>query len=187
MISFNGHNNGYLSFPEFSRYRDSIKIYLIRSSGNDAIFETVDKQRNLEEERISEFVVNHEGSPPVTDSPHKRQWRGAVTFSLICAWTNGWANDRDAGDLRCNRAYYDVTVMRCSYCWPGIVSWMKKYKFQLKFNWGLFLRYQLTICQHWFRTNDGQAYVHLNELTSTLFFKARATTAARLRWLNLLH
>ena len=24
------------------------------------------------------------------NSPHKGQWRGALMFSLICAWTNGW-------------------------------------------------------------------------------------------------
>ena len=32
-------------------------------------------------------------------------------FSLICAWTNGRVNNRDAGDLRRHRAHYDVTVM----------------------------------------------------------------------------
>ena len=46
------------------------------------------------------------------DSPHKGQWRGALMFSLICAWTNDWANNRNAGDLRRYRARYDVTVMR---------------------------------------------------------------------------
>ena len=45
------------------------------------------------------------------NSPHKGQWRGDLMFSLICAWTNGWVNDRDAGDLRHHRAHYDVTVM----------------------------------------------------------------------------
>ena len=30
---------------------------------------------------------------------------------LICAWTNGWANNRDAGDLRHHGAHYDVIVM----------------------------------------------------------------------------
>ena len=45
------------------------------------------------------------------DSPHKGQWRGALMFSLICAWTNGRANNRDGGDLRRNRGHYDVTVM----------------------------------------------------------------------------
>ena len=46
------------------------------------------------------------------DSPHKGQWRGALMFSLIGAWTNGWANNRDDGSLRCYRAHYDVTVMK---------------------------------------------------------------------------
>ena len=48
--------------------------------------------------------------PPVNSS-HKGQWRGALMFSLICAWTNGWVNNLDAGNLRRNRANYDVTVM----------------------------------------------------------------------------
>ena len=30
------------------------------------------------------------------NSPHKGQWRGALMFSLICAWTNSWANNEDA-------------------------------------------------------------------------------------------
>ena len=41
----------------------------------------------------------------------KGQWRGAWMFSLICAWTNGWANSPEAGGLRRHRAHYDVTVM----------------------------------------------------------------------------
>ena len=32
-------------------------------------------------------------------------------FSLICTWLNGWVNNSEAGDLRCHRANYDVTVM----------------------------------------------------------------------------
>ena len=45
------------------------------------------------------------------NSPHKGKWRGALMFSLICAWTNGWANIRDAGDLRRRRTNYGTTVM----------------------------------------------------------------------------
>ena len=45
------------------------------------------------------------------ESPHKDQWRRALMFSLICAWTSVWVNDRDTGDFRRNRAHYDVTVM----------------------------------------------------------------------------
>ena len=45
------------------------------------------------------------------NSPHKGQWRGALMFSLICVWINGWVNNREAGDLRRHRAHYDVSVM----------------------------------------------------------------------------
>ena len=48
---------------------------------------------------------------PQVNSPHKGQWRGALMFSLICVWINGWVNNREAGVLRCYRAHYDVIVM----------------------------------------------------------------------------
>ena len=47
------------------------------------------------------------------NSPHKGQWRGSLMFSLICAWTHGWVNNREAVDLKRHRAHYDVIVM-CS-------------------------------------------------------------------------
>ena len=31
--------------------------------------------------------------------------------SLICAWINGWVNNREAGDLGCHRAHCDVILM----------------------------------------------------------------------------
>ena len=43
--------------------------------------------------------------------PHKGQWCGALMFSLICAWINGWVNKWDPDDLRCHHAHYDITVM----------------------------------------------------------------------------
>ena len=46
------------------------------------------------------------------NSPHKGQWRGALMFSLICAWINGWVNNREAGDFRCHHTHYDITVMK---------------------------------------------------------------------------
>ena len=45
------------------------------------------------------------------DSHNEGQWGGALMFSLIYTWTNGWATNRDASDLRRHRAHYDVTVM----------------------------------------------------------------------------
>ena len=46
---------------------------------------------------------------------HKGQWRGALMFSLICVWINGWVNNRETGDLRRYRAHYDVIVMTWFY------------------------------------------------------------------------
>ena len=48
------------------------------------------------------------------NSPHKDQWRGDLMFPVICAWTNGRANNRYAGDLGRHRAHYDIAVMRRS-------------------------------------------------------------------------
>ena len=59
--------------------------------------------------RYCPFVRGIHWSP--VNSPHEGQWRGALMFSLICAWTHGWVNNRKAGDLRFYRALYDVTVM----------------------------------------------------------------------------
>ena len=51
--------------------------------------------------------------------PHKGQWRGALVFSLICIWINGWVNNGEAGDLRRHCAHHDVTIMWDLYntCW----------------------------------------------------------------------
>ena len=48
--------------------------------------------------------------PPV-NSPHKGQWRGALMFSLIYVCIDGWANNREDGDLRRYHTHYYVTVM----------------------------------------------------------------------------
>ena len=55
------------------------------------------------------FVRGIQRSP--VHSPHKGQWRGALMFSLISVWINGWVNNREAGDLRRHCAHYDVIVM----------------------------------------------------------------------------
>ena len=61
----------------------------------------------------SAFLALCEGNSPVTGEFHwlKGQWRRALMFSLICAWTKGCANNRDTGDLRRHRTHYDVIIM----------------------------------------------------------------------------
>ena len=57
------------------------------------------------------FVRGIHRSP--VNNLHKGQWRGALMFSLICVWINGWVNNPEAGDLRHYRSHYDVTVIYC--------------------------------------------------------------------------
>ena len=45
------------------------------------------------------------------NSPHKGQWRQALMFSLMRAWTNGRVNNRNASNLRRRRGHYDAAVM----------------------------------------------------------------------------
>ena len=45
------------------------------------------------------------------NSPHEGQWHRALMFSSICAWINAWANNHEAGDLRCHRDQYEVNVI----------------------------------------------------------------------------
>ena len=59
------------------------------------------------------FVRGIHRSP--VNSPHKGQWRGALIFSLICAWIHGRVNYRETGDLGRHRTHYDVNVLHLSW------------------------------------------------------------------------
>ena len=78
-----------------------------RHFADDIFHDDVIKRKHFP--RYWPFVREINRSP--VKSQHKGQWRGALMFSLICAWINGWVNNREAGDLRRNRDHYDVTVM----------------------------------------------------------------------------
>ena len=101
------------------------------------------------------FVRGIHRSP--VNSPHKGKWRGALMLCLICAWINGWVNNREASDLRRHRAHYDVNVMkaddgeiifsikhtsRCMHLNVGKKSMknlsMESYRFELAFGLLLF-------------------------------------------------
>ena len=41
---------------------------------------------------------------------YKGQWRETLVLSLICFWTNGLSNNRDACDLGRHRAHHDITM-----------------------------------------------------------------------------
>ena len=60
---------------------------------------------------FSALLALHSIHRSSVNSPHQGQWHGAMIFSLVCAWTNGCAKNRDPGDLRCHCAHYHVTEM----------------------------------------------------------------------------
>ena len=68
------------------------------------------------------FVRGIHRSP--VNSQHKGQWRGALMFSLICAWMKDWVNNREAGDLRRHHTHYDVIVMGLERCIQWSVEWV---------------------------------------------------------------
>ena len=43
--------------------------------------------------------------------PHTKASDAELWCFFICAWINGWVNNREAGDLRRHRVHYDVMVM----------------------------------------------------------------------------
>ena len=86
------------------------------------------------------FVRGIHRSP--VNSPLKGQWRGALMFSLICAWINGWVNNSGAGDLRRHRAHYDVTVI-----FSEPFRWFMRYRSIVPYPSGLL---------HWYRRTNGK-------------------------------
>ena len=77
---------------------------------------------------FSALLVICAGDSPVPgEFPAQSQWRGALMFSLICVWTNGSVNNREAGGLRRHRAHYDVIVMVASISYTATATTATQY------------------------------------------------------------
>ena len=88
-------------------YNINLSLVLAGNNADELLHDDVIKWTHFQ--HYWPFVRGIHRSP--VDSPHKGQWRGALMFSLICAWTSSWVNNRDAGDSRRHRPHDDVTVM----------------------------------------------------------------------------
>ena len=101
--------------------------------------------------RVTGFCA---GNSPV-NFPHTDQWRGALMFSLICAWTNGWVNNQGADYLRRHRAHYDVTVMWCRIViqWSGQPWDLSAFNASLLSNFQLVKRVKLGGSVHYGRNS----------------------------------
>ena len=94
-------------FYKYESLHESHHVCFIMSKHDDVI-----KCKHFP--RYWPFVRGNNRFP--VNSLHKCQWRGALMFSLIGFWMNGWVNNREADDLRRYRAHNDVTVMKYP-CW----------------------------------------------------------------------
>ena len=66
-------------------------------------------------EAFSALLALCAGNSPVTgELPSQRPVTRKLMFSLICAWTNVWANNQDTIDLRRHHVHYEVTGMKNS-------------------------------------------------------------------------
>ena len=108
-----GHSSG--NILEYNRFRETSFLQYHRLCKTDNILGTHyhwvhdDVIKWKHSPHYWPFVWGIHRSP--VNSPHKGQWRGALMFSFICPWINGWVNNCEAGDLRHHRGHYDVIVM----------------------------------------------------------------------------
>ena len=113
--------------------------------------------RNLNIFRVTGLLcgefTGHRWTPP-----HKGQWRGAIMFSLICAWTSVWLNNRDAGDFGRHHGQYDVTVCEIltNFFTPPCITFFGAGELHAKFSTRLYSipKVQSQTLSHWdpFRT-----------------------------------
>ena len=109
------------------------------------------------------FVRGIHRSP--VNSAHKGQRRRALMFSLIYAWTNGWVNNRETGDLKRHRAHYDVIVI-----FAGNSSVTGEFPAQRSVTWSFDvffdLRLNKPLCKQswgwWFETPSCSLWRHCN-------------------------
>ena len=105
---------------------------------------------------------------PLTKASNVKLW-----FS-ICAWTNGCVNHRDAGDLRHQRAHYDVTVMGRPSCWLSVI---RKKCLQVHPGENFYFK--------WFNFNSTWISYHMpNEVLSDLIHTFETSTVQWLKFGN---
>ena len=80
-------------------------------------------------ETFSALLAICAGNSPVPgEFPTQRPVTRSFDVFFICAWINGWVNNRDAGDLRRHHAHYDIIIMHGS----NHYSALKNYSFKMK-------------------------------------------------------
>ena len=96
--------------PHYNR-NTSHRAYIIVSWPNPIQWLTIPRSHHQMETFSALLALCAGNSPVYGEFPHKGQWRGALMFSLICAWINRLVNNHEAGDLRRHRAHYNISVV----------------------------------------------------------------------------
>ena len=102
----------------YALYKNRTRFFIfIWSSIKIVVFTNIFPMVTKSNGNFSALLNLCEGNPPrcPSDSPHKGQWRGALMFTLICAWISGWSDNRGAGDLRRHGAHYLVHNWACRH------------------------------------------------------------------------
>ena len=75
-------------------------------------------------ETFSALLALCAGNSPVNgECPTQASDAGLWWFFFICAWINGWVNNRVTGDLRRHLAQYDVMVLYPVIWYPMMPPW----------------------------------------------------------------
>ena len=83
------------------------------------------------------LAICAEKSPVTGEFPAQRPVTQSFDVFFICARTNGWVNNCEAGDLRHHRAHYDVTVMRFEETFQkSDMTWLGKTVIWVFYCWG---------------------------------------------------
>ena len=89
----------------------------------------------------------------LVNSPHQGQWRGALMFSLMCAWINDWVNNEESGDLKRYRTHYDVTAMLINETLITPLTMKRKY---CHVDCVVFANLQMTVSSTSFQSSNAQ-------------------------------
>ena len=97
-----------LGHQDINRYdTDKIDIAVLFSHGAKFSVMMTSSNGNI----FALLAICAGNSPVHGEFPAQRPVTRSFDVILICAWTNGWVNNRVSGDLWCHRTHYDVNVM----------------------------------------------------------------------------
>ena len=133
-------------------------------------------------ENFSALLAICAGNSPITgELSSQSQWRGALMFSLICAWIKGWVNNREAGDLRRHRTHYDVIVMISDEWMVGLMDVAPVSSSRFCWNRNEYMHSEMYVSITW---RQHRIKMHRGNMSSTGSWKIHHLGPLSLTWFN---